>query len=137
MKSLTYHWRGSFATTTTGSSGLRMLLVYDKQVNAALPNVLQIVQSDDINGFMNLSNSRRFVVIADERINCVATGGNQSWNVSGFRALNLETEYNETNGGTIADITTGAVYAIFWQDGNILTASPDSQAKFRIRFEDF
>ena len=134
--SLTYKWEGSFAPTTVGSSPLRMLIVYDKQPNAATPATTTIVVSDIIVTLMNLQNSRRFKVIADEIIPEFGVNGPASFMISGFRSINLETEYNDVNGGTIADITTGSMIALFWQNGNIITASPTNAFFSRVRFTD-
>ena len=136
MKSLHIRWLGSLAATTVGSSPLRMLIVYDKQTNAATPATTAVVAADNISSPMNLANNRRFLVLMDEEIPCVGDKGPSAWFVNRYRKLNLVTEFNTTNGGTVADITSGAIFALFWQNGNLITADPTNRLYSRIRFVD-
>lgn len=135
VKSLSYRWYGSFAATSAGASPIRMLIVYDKQANAATPATTTIVASDAITTHMNLSNNRRFIVVCDE-VTHIGSAGPQSWCITGYRKINLPTEFNDVNGGTIADITTGSFIALFWQNGNVITANPTSALFSRFRFID-
>lgn len=136
MKSIAWIFTGALAATSAGGSPLRVLIVYDKQTNAALPATTQIVVNDRIDTFMNLANSKRFIVVADQQVQSVGTQGPQGWYIHGYRKMNLPMEFNTTNGGTIADIQTGAMYALIWQDGKIITADPINSFNCRIRFED-
>ena len=68
MTSLTVRWQGYMAPTSTGAKGLRLLVVYDRQPNAATPAITDICQFDDMSSMMNLSNSKRFKVIVDELV---------------------------------------------------------------------
>lgn len=136
MKSLYVRWNMQMAATSTNSSSLRLLVVYDRQTNTALPATTQIVQTDEIVGMMNLNNNKRFSVLLDEVIPCLGTGGPQAAYVSRYVKLNHLVEFNQTNGGTVADIQTGSVIALFWQEGNLGVASPVGSAYFRIRFLD-
>lgn len=137
MKSLSYKFAASYTATTAGSSPIRMMIVYDRQPNAATPATTQIVTVDQITSPLNLINSRRFKIIVDECIEGLSAQGPQSFFVTGYRKLNnLETEFNDVNGGTIADITTGSMIMLVWQNGNIITASPTNACFIRIRFTD-
>lgn len=144
LTSFTYRWVGSLAATSAGSSGLRMLIVYDKQANAAAPLATDVLQVNTIYSQMNLSNGKRFKVLADELIACVGTQGPQSWNIKGFRKFEkpsknkpgLEMTFNNASTNDITSIITGSVYALFFQDGNIITASPISNMYSRFRFID-
>lgn len=136
MRSLFVRWEGHLAATTTGASPLRMLIVYDKQTNTALPATTQILVADAIVNPMNLANNRRFIVLMDEMVPCVGTAGPQSWMIEKFRRIDLPVEFNETNGGMVADIQTGGVYVLFYQDGGLLVANPIGSFYSRIRFTD-
>lgn len=136
MKSLLIHWEGHLAPTTTGSSPLRCLVVYDRQTNAAASVATQVLAVDSIQSPMNLFNNHRYAVIADIEVPCVGVAGPQSWLVKRYVKLNHVVEFNETNGGTVADIQTGAVFCLFYQDGGLLIASPAGNFYSRIRFED-
>lgn len=144
LTSFSWRWRGSFATTTTGSSGLRCLIVYDKQTNAAAPAATDVLVQDNIQSQMNLANSKRFKVLADVLVPCVGTAGPQSWNMKGYVQLEkptknkpgLEMIFNNASTANVDSIITGSVYALFYQDGGILTASPSSAFYSRFRFVD-
>jgi hypothetical protein len=136
MRSLEIRWLGSLAPTTTGSSPLRMLVIYDKQTNASAPMATDILVSDLIDSPMNLSNSKRFIIIANEEISCVGTAGPQSWFSNIYRKLNLPIEFNTATNGTVGDIVTGAIFALFYQEGTLLVASPSNLFYSRIRFID-
>lgn len=137
MKSIFIRWQGSLAPTSTGASPLRMLVVYDKQSNAAASPAASVVTVDNITSPMNLANNKRFIILMDESVSCVGTAGPQSWMVERFRKIDLDVEFNEANGGTFADVQTGLITAFFWQNGNILIASPGGNGFYsRIRFVD-
>lgn len=135
MRSLTSKMHARMAGTSVGQSPLRMLYVYDRQPNGAIPATTQIVQTDEITGLMNLANSHRFQVLADVFVEDIGTYGPGATFKSIFRKLDHVTEFNETNGGTIADIQTGSILLLTWQAG-VTIASPASQINCRIRFED-
>lgn len=143
MTSLYCRWVGSLAATTTGSSPLRLLIVYDKQTNAAAPLATDILQVDQIVSLQNLSNNRRFKVLADELIDCVGTAGPQSWQrtiwrdfTNGGKKPGLNVEFNAASTANVDSITSGSVYALFYQQGTLLVASPTGSMYSRIRFSD-
>jgi len=141
MVSISYRFQGGYATssTSTGSSPLRMLIIYDKQTNGATPAAGSVLTLDVIESPMSLGNSQRFIVIADEIIDSYtpsATGSQQAFYRKGFKKLNLVTEFNAGTAGTVSDINTGGVFALFYQDGNILVGNPPVTCYSRIMFED-
>lgn len=137
QKSLFYRFVGNMAPTSAGASPIRLLIVYDKQTNGALPATTQVVVADSIENPMQLFNKKRFIILVDEEIPCLGTGGPQAFSIKGYRRLNmLAYEGNNVGGGTIADIQAGAIYSFVWQTGGIITASPPSQLYTRIRFDD-
>jgi len=135
MTHLEHRWDGSLAPTSTGSSPLRILTVYDRQPNGALAATLDIMAIDAIYSAMNLNNSHRFQVICDSLVDCLGTQGPQAFIKVIERKLNHVVEY-KGNAGTIADITTGALITLVWQNGNIGIATPLDALNSRIRFED-
>lgn len=112
---------------------LRTMVVYDSQANAAVPAITDLLRDVDANGAnttnslagLNMSTSDRFKILLDEWQSVpiqlgvlagAATAGPQfqDWQPTSFkRFINLkgmETRYNAGSAGTIADITTGALY---------------------------
>lgn len=143
MTSMELRWAGSFVATTAGASPLRMCVVYDRQANGAAPTAVDVFAVDQITGVMNLGNSRRFKVLVDEIVENVSTAGPNSWYSKCWRDFTakgtkagLEVEFNDNSTATITSIVTGSIYAFFWQNGNILTASPTATLLSRIRFLD-
>jgi len=125
------------ATTAGGGSAIRVVIVYDAQPNAAITSVTTIMESDNIAAFPNLSNKKRFKILVDDVCEIgVSTQGGTCNMMTGFRKISLETNYNDVNGGTIADITTGSYLAIIWQTGGITIANPTSFWNSRIRYVD-
>lgn len=136
MKSIFIRWNGTMAATTTGSSSLRCLIVYDKESRGAALTAVSVLTADVIYALMNLDSSRRYTVLLDEVIPTLGAQGPQSFNVNRYRKLNHQVETTDTNNGSIVDIQTGSVYALFYQDGGLLVASPNNGFASRIRFVD-
>lgn len=137
MKSLYIRGYLTMAATSTLAASYRVLVVYDKQANAAPPTAAQILESDFFYGLNNLGNSRRFETLCDHVTECIGTGGPNGTNFTIFKKMNHAVEFNATNGGTIADIQTGSVYALIYMSApGIGVATPANAIQCRIRFSD-
>lgn len=109
-------------TANTSGAGLRVLIVYDRQPNGVAPTITDILPFNDVNSFMSLTNSDRFLVISDKQWvpgKDGNIGGGPGGNVYGMDYIkcSLDTVCS-TAGGTIADVSTGA----FWIMAAQLTA---------------
>lgn len=124
------------APTSTGGSPIRILVVYDKQANAAAPAITDILLADDFNSPNNLSNRDRFVTIFDQITDLVSTGANFSVSDVLFKRVNFETMFNAGSAGTIGDITSGSIYLFIAQNGGITTATPSYTMRCRVRYTD-
>lgn len=138
MTSVYIRGQGSLAPTSTGSESVRVIVVYDKQCNKALPGAADILVADNIQSQMLLANSHRFRVVRDILVPCVGTAGPQSFYIDEFVKLNnLETEYIDNVGaGTFADITSGGLFALIYANQGIGTASATCNLNARVRFTD-
>lgn len=137
MRSLDVRWFCSIVGAGVASGGEgRVLIVYDKQANAALPAIIAILNTNDFNSPMNLSNSDRFTVLRSFITEPLDLNNNSVISGHEFITMDLETIYNDTNGGTIADIQTGAVYILFGDNGTTTTVAPTFTFISRIRFDD-
>lgn len=137
MTSMELRWSYSLAPTSIQGSPLRVLVVYDKQANAAAAAATDILQTPAVfTTCMNLANSERFVVIMSFLTEPISLNNNYSVAGVQYRRFRLETVFNDTNAGTIADIQTGAILLLTCQDGNIGTANASFLYYSRIRFED-
>lgn len=137
---------------------LRFLIVYDRQPTGALPTVSDILQDRSQAGTsnttgssgINLDNRDRFTIIRDmcyETPVTTITAGTASFTTSmSGNSRNLAVnEYIKLKGlgchfkstsspATIADIATGALYALFVTNGN--DSAWDFAGCFRLRYED-
>lgn len=129
MKSL--HIRGWIAPIATGLSDVgRIIVYYDSQPNAAAATIVNIIQDSNAAAAttalseINLTNRQRFKILRDHQIQFPSVSDaagvltNEAFpetyqghtNIEMFIKLKgLEAIYNSTNGGTIADITSGAI----------------------------
>lgn len=136
MKSLVLRWGVNLRSTSVAGGNVRVLVVYDKQSNAAAPAITDILLTDDFYANNNLSNRDRFLTLIDIISPCVSTGGDVTCSGVEYRKLNLESMFNTGTAGTVADITTGSVYIFVAQTGTITTTAPDFFASARIKFLD-
>lgn len=131
--------RGSVAlqAASTGNCPVRILVVYDKQSNKAAPNPGDILVGDRVDEQMLLANSHRFKVVRDILIPCLGTAGPQSALINEYAKVNLQTEYIDGAGaGTVADITSGSLYALVYCNNQIGGAACLSNVQVRVRFQD-
>lgn len=119
-----------------------MVIVYDKEAEGAAPTIATGVQTDifnqnNIEAMMNLNNRDRFIVLADEIVECLGTQGPSAFMRKGYRKLSLPCIFNANNAGTIGDINTGSIYAVCWfSPATFGVAIPDVTLQTRVRFED-
>lgn len=131
----------SAANAAQGPLTCRWVVAYDRQFNATQPPLNSLIQNinqggglDTVNpwSFTNIANRDRYKILRDRQIilpHVGATGGNgplflaggagissnDGININEFIKLGgLETMYNTVNGGTFADITTGAYLMWVW-----------------------
>lgn len=153
------HIRGFNANALTCVQGqLRMLIIYDRQPTGALPTVSDILQSRDQAGVattsgaseINLDNRDRFTVIRDQHWYapaCTNTAGvltngpqypndDNDHDIDMFIKLKgLQTQYRSSSSPcTIADIASGAMYALFLLNGT--DSAWTANLAFRLRYED-
>ena len=94
----------------------RIMIIYDRQPNGAFPSISDIISinvstAPVFTSGINMSKKSRFTILTDQYID-LDTDALGTKTVSLFRNnINLETEFS-ANGGTIADISTGAPYLV-------------------------
>lgn len=138
---------------STAQAFLRGVLVYDAQPNAAVPLLSDLMQDaragfpTDVYSFTNLNNRERFTILRDQMwITTLSTGASQygtgiveenkyaiDWYV---KLKGLTTMFNGTNGGTIADVTSGALFLLFYQSNIVANVAVDFVGSTRLRFLD-
>jgi len=127
----------------------RMILFVDLQPNGAAPAVTDLLVEALPTSQLNLNNRDRFMILCDKQYcfdpyylvtstatQTLASCNRQIYNIKKYKKLNQEMIFNGTNGGTIADITSGALY-MFWI-GNKAASATDANAVLstRVRYVD-
>lgn len=128
----------------TSGTGLdqthRVLLVYDRQANAAAPTGAMILDTTAANVTLcvrNLENRKRFTILMDKVFRLNANdepGGGVAWRF--YRRLRHPVTFNAGNAGTIADITTGSLYLISLGSLAAGVTAGSCVANCRMRYED-
>ena len=139
MKSL--YIRGVFTMTlpTNPPAPWRFLVVYDKESNGAAPAATDVLAADTFSSPLNLYKPGRFIVLMDEIIhneNGFGGGAAGAYNINRYVKMGLPVLFNNGNAGTVADISSGAVYSFIHSAGQTYTAATLGTVTCRIRFED-
>jgi hypothetical protein len=94
----------------------RVLVVMDKQPNAAIFAIGDLLNATTATSMYTVGNQLRFNVLFDESYTMVPASDSYCQ----VRAIkinaNAHTEYNTNNAGTIADIVTNSIYLIHFSD---------------------
>lgn len=136
-------------TTDNGVQMARMILFEDKQPNGAVPVTADLLVGATPVSHLNMNNRDRFRVLADKQFvfdpyhvsntatQSFASSCNQIKGVKKFKKINIETIFNATNGGSIADINSGALY-MFWIGSIAAGTNTDANAVVttRVRYVD-
>lgn len=117
------------AATPTGAvtaeaNHLRMILLYDKQPNGALPALADVLTGGQtVNDLFNIDNRDRFTILKDkvwsfDPMIYDSTNNAYAWNRTCaycklYKKLNLETVFNAGTAGTSADINSGNL-VVLW-----------------------
>lgn len=138
---------GLTVNSTSPQQG-RMIIFADLQPNGAAPAVTDLLVEATPSSQLNLNNRDRFKVYSDQlfafdaylnstTLNEARCAWNRTvYNIKKYKKINLETIFNATNGGTIADINSGALY-MFWI-GSVAAGTADINAilSTRVRYSD-
>lgn len=130
--------KGNLLLAPTGTLGgyCRIAVVYDKQANGTAPSITDVFLANDLNSPNNMTNSDRFIKVADFETGIVSQNGDCVAPIEFYRKLNLETCYNTGNAGTIGDIASGSLYMFVCNNGNFTTAAPVCSFRSRVKFTD-
>lgn len=127
----------------------RFVVFVDMQPNGATPAVTDLLVEALPSSQLNLNNRDRFRVLSDKTYvfdpylgsdtatQARASASNQVKMVKKFKNINVETIFNATNGGTIADINSGALFML-WVGSGAAGSNTDVNAivSTRVRYAD-
>ena len=126
---------------------MRLILFIDYQPNGVTPIATDLLTNAHPLAHLNANNRDRFKIIKDKTYSFdpVLFDGTSPYRSSfnrtcadlkNYKKLNLETIFNSTNGGTISDITTGALYMFLIGSVSSGTSDIDGGVETRVRFDD-
>lgn len=125
---------------TAGVIAYRISLVYDKQptpATAVTYNAIYNASGTVLAPYEPrlVDNIERFEVLK-EWYGTIDTANKLSQEIDGYVKMNHEVRFNSTNGGTVADITTGALYLVYATDVANGANNPMILGVNRVRFRD-
>lgn len=138
MKSIQIKFNTKVTTSTGVDQRHRIVIVYDKQTNAAAAAWTDVFVSADTMALRNLENRSRFVILYDKMItlNASAESGSSALR-SIYLRCNLPVTFNSGDAGTVADIVTGSLYLmVIGSEGAGATAG-SMYGRSRIRYVDY
>jgi len=130
---------------------VRIMYLVDLQPNGAVPAVLDILTEALAQSPMNLNNRDRFKILFDKVITLdaytrdTASAGEEyvsfnrtCQNFKMYKKCNQEVIFNATNGGTVADITSGALLQFIISNQALVGGAAEAEAAIftRVRFLD-
>lgn len=125
--------------STPVPAAVRVMLVWDKQPNSQLPLVTDIIAADLTTATisltvtpMNIQNTDRFVILADERTT-LNPNQDQVRNVTGFRRINQRSVYPITETGLVIP-QTGALFLVAMSDQSTTANQPIITGNWRYRY---
>jgi len=141
MKSIQVALRAAGTAATGIGQSCRVLFVYDRQTNAAALTAAQVLTAADTLAPRNLENRRRFKILYDRlfdlpsRITATVSGPEKVHDKF-YRRLRHPITFNSGDAGTVADITTGSLYAVVI--GDVVAGDTDASVTLysRIRYQD-
>lgn len=108
---------------------LRVLVVMDKQADAAIFSIAQLLNTTDVRSPLVPENQKRFSILHDESIMLSAAGPNNLIKKARL-GVNAHIEYNLGNAGTVADINTNSIYLVYFSNQATNTATFDYYSRF-------
>jgi len=141
VKSVYVRGRVFAPTTMTGAASFRMIIFQDKQPNGALAAPLDLLLANEFLSPLNLGNSKRFKVLADETLDgrTISVDTVEGINFERYIKTNIDVGYvNGAGAGTEADVLTNGIYAmVFFGGFGAGATAPTGKLWFRIRYTDY
>lgn len=127
----------------------RCIIFIDAQPNGVAPAVTDLLNEALPSSQLNANNRDRFIVLKDKNYyfdpflysttatQAIVMMGKTGFQLKYYKKTNSQVIFNSTNGGTIADITSGAIY-MFWIGSAVAGANTDGTAvvSTRVRYDD-
>lgn len=119
-------------------------VVLDRQANAQAATIQDIWNSSDPLSPRNISNKKRFKVLATSGLQSMSStilgdGSDSAWNTyTIYKKVNIPVQYNDGTAGTVGDITSNAMYLFLRTDAPVVALNGLSwRLATRIRYTDY
>jgi len=127
-----------------GNNMIRVMIVYDRQANAAALTPAQVLDSiGTINTPItpkNLENRERFVILRDMKFGIpgsqVADFIAAPKYAKFYQGVSMPVTFNAGDAGTVADIVTGSLYLLVFSDEAAGASNPRYHGTSRVRYAD-
>jgi len=133
-KSIQMYLRSTIHASATNTS-IRAIIFIDKQASETAPTVaslLDITTASGVDAFRNLSNRKRFVILADKRVTLNTDFPEKTTRY--YKKIDMKQIFDDSDAGTVSDVTTNSLYVLFISDE--ATNVPNVIHNFRLRFID-
>jgi len=110
----------------------RVMIVVDKQPNAAALSTAGILNSVVPSSQYIVGQQRRFIMLYDS-VFALSTAGPSNLSMAISASTNQHVQYNTGNAGTIADIVTNSVYVILFSDQAVNTTTFNGYGRLYFR----
>jgi len=108
--------KAHFYSVNSTVANVRLMVVYDRQPNAATFLVNDVLSSTDPNAMRAYNGLKRFIILYDKSFSISSTNTFPKRIDKNISLRKLITNYNTTNGGTIADIVSGSLSVVTMSD---------------------
>lgn len=119
---------------------VRLVVVQDKQANGAAPSWTDIYDSNLYYSLRNLAKKQRFKILWDKTYTLVGNSSapqdTTSKHVQMYKKVNIQTDYNSGNAGTVADIDKNSIYVFAIALAGSGTGDMQWNGTARIRYTD-
>ena len=132
LKSVQLTLTAAIGATTTFSF-VRVMVVIDKQPNEISMVITNLLDFANITSHRNLDGRKRFVILKDKILE-LSQVGKRTGIIKWYKELDMKTIYDDSNTGTIVDITTNTLYLVLISDEASLV--PFVTRTTRVRFID-
>lgn len=139
MRSIQFKYTVNPTTAASTSDQIvRVLLVYDRQTNAAAATAGQVLEAANVYSPRNLENRKRFSILFDRNhyLNAYGEPGTGTKVFQFYRRLRHPITFNAGTAGNVADIATGSLFVVLI--GNLTAGASAATVSFysRIRYTD-
>jgi len=135
MRSVQLRYHVGVTSGTGVGQFARVLVVYDRQTNAADIDATDVLSSATIYGTRHLDNRKRFTILYDRthQLNAATESGSEVFQTY-YRRLRHPVSFNSGDAATVACMVSGSLYLI--TIGNIDPGTTDAAMIFssRVRF---